>query len=153
MLAVGSLAPDFCLPDQHGRETCLIDYRSRWVLLWWYPKAESPGCTVEGQVFRDSAGAFEAVNCAILGASFDTPAENLAFADAQGFDFPLLSDVDRKVGEAYQVVRQAEHRYSIYPRRHSFLIDDEGVIRRVYAVTDVAIHATEVLADLAALQQ
>jgi thioredoxin-dependent peroxiredoxin len=153
MLAAGSLAPDFCLPDQHGNEVCLAEHRGRWVLLWWYPKAESPGCTVEGQVLRDNAAAFEAAHCAILGASFDTPAENLAFATAQGFDFPLLSDADRKVGEAYQVVRQADHQYAIYPRRHSFLIDGEGVVRRVYVVTDVAVHATEVLADLAGLQR
>jgi thioredoxin-dependent peroxiredoxin len=153
MIATGSPAPDFCLPDQHGNEVCLTQYRGRWVLLWWYPKAESPGCTVEGQVFRDSAAAFEAANCTILGASFDTPAENLAFANAQGFEFPLLSDLDRNVGEAYQVVRQADHQYAIYPRRHSFLIDDDGVVRRVYVVTDVAIHATEVLADLAEFQR
>jgi peroxiredoxin Q/BCP len=116
MLDADTAAPDFCLPDQHGNKVCLADYRGRWVLLWWYPKAESPGCTVEGQVLRDNASAFEAAQCAIVGASFDTPEENLAFANAQGFEFRLLSDVDRKVGAAYQVVRQADHQYAIYPR-------------------------------------
>jgi thioredoxin-dependent peroxiredoxin len=89
----------------------------------------------------------------ILGASFDTSAENLEFADAQGFGYPLLSDVDRQVGAAYQVVRPAHDQYAEFPRRHSFLIDDTGVIRRVYMVTDVAAHAAHVLADLEKLQR
>ena len=153
MLDTGTPAPDFCLPDQHGTEVCLVNYRGGWVLLWWYPKAETPGCTVEGQGLRDHADAFAAAHCTILGASFDTPAENLAFAEAQGFEFPLLSDADRKVGAAYHVVRQADHQYALFARRHSFLIDPEGVLRRVYEVTHVEAHATEVLADLAGLQQ
>jgi peroxiredoxin Q/BCP len=153
MLPTGAAAPDFCLPDQHDEEICLADYRGRWALLWWYPKAETPGCTVEGQVLRDNADSFAAANCAILGASFDTPAENLAFANVQGFEFPLLSDVDHKVGTAYHVVREPDQQYAIYAKRHSFLIDTEGFIRRVYVVTDVAIHATQVLADLEELQR
>jgi peroxiredoxin Q/BCP len=87
-----------------------------------------------------------------VGASFDTPAENLEFAEAQGFDYPLLSDVDHKVGTAYDVVRDTDDQYASYPRRHSFLIDGQGVMRRVYVVTDVASHAADVLADLQELQ-
>ena len=87
-----------------------------------------------------------------MGASFDTPAENLEFAEAQGFGYPLLSDVDRRVGAAYGVVRDADDQYASYPKRHSFLIDGEGVVRRVYIVTDVASHAADVLADLGELQ-
>ena len=89
----------------------------------------------------------------ILGASFDTPAENLEFADAQRFEFQLLSDVDRAVGTEYQVVRSADDQYAEFPRRHSFLIDDTGAIRRVYMVTDVAAHASDVLADLEKLKR
>jgi thioredoxin-dependent peroxiredoxin len=89
----------------------------------------------------------------ILGASFDTPAENLEFANAQGFNYPLLSDIDRRVGADYQVVRPAHHQYAEFPRRHSFLIDDTGMIRRVYMVADVATHASDVLADLEKLQR
>ena len=88
-----------------------------------------------------------------MGASFDTPAENLEFAEAQRFDYPLLSDVDRAVGAAYDVVRDVDDQYASYPRRHSFLIDGEGVVRRVYVVTDVANHAADVLADLQELQR
>ena len=89
----------------------------------------------------------------ILGASFDTPAENLEFAEAQRFGYPLLSDVDRAVGTEYHVVRPPDDQYAEFPRRHSFLIDDTGVIRRVYMVTDVAAHASDVLVDLEKLQR
>jgi len=88
----------------------------------------------------------------VLGASFDTADENLAFATAQGFAYRLLSDVDRAVGTAYGVVRPSGHQYSDYPERASFLIDPDGIVRRVYEVTDVAHHAADVLADLAVLQ-
>lgn len=88
----------------------------------------------------------------MFGASFDTVEENRAFAQAQEFPFQLLSDVDRAVGEQYQVVRPPDHQYNDYPERHSYLIGPDGLIRRSYAVHDVAGHAGEVLADLAKLQ-
>jgi peroxiredoxin Q/BCP len=84
----------------------------------------------------------------ILGASFDTPDENLAFAEAQQFPFRLLSDVDRSVAQKYEVTRPADDQYAEYPMRHSYLIDPNGVISRRYEVTDVTAHASEVLADL-----
>lgn len=87
----------------------------------------------------------------MLGASFDTPAENLAFAAEQCFGYRLLSDVEHTVGAAYHVVRPPDHQYSEYPQRHSYLIDREGIIRRTYVVADVAGHAAVVLADLADL--
>jgi len=102
---------------------------------------------------RDNAHLFDAANCAILGASFDTPAENLAFAEAQHFDYPLLCDVDRKVGALYDVVRGEGEQYVEYPKRHSFLIDEAGTIRKIYVVSDVAAHASAVLADLEQLQR
>jgi peroxiredoxin Q/BCP len=87
----------------------------------------------------------------VIGASFDTPADNEAFADAQNFGFSLLSDVDRQVGEAYQVVRPEQERYRDFPRRVSYLIDPAGIIRRAYTVADVAGHAAQVLLDVALL--
>jgi peroxiredoxin Q/BCP len=106
---------------------------------------------VEGQALRDRADAFRAVACVVLGISFDTSEENKLFADAQEFGFPLLSDVDRAVGRRYDVLRQADDQYAEFARRISYLIDPAGMIRRVYVVSDVAAHADEVLADLAAL--
>lgn len=92
------------------------------------------------------------MSCVVLGASFDTVEENRAFAEAQNFAFPLLSDVDRTVGAAYEVARPAQDQFAAFPLRVSYLIDPDRLIRRTYAVTDVANHADEVLADLAALQ-
>ena len=89
----------------------------------------------------------------MLGASFDTVEETHAFAIAQQFPFRLLSDVDRTVGGRYHAVRAAGHQYADYPERISYLIDPDGVIRRSYAVHDVAGHAAAVIADLTELQQ
>lgn len=84
----------------------------------------------------------------VLGASFDTPAENLAFAEQQEFGYRLLSDVDRTVGEAYGVKKAPDEQWADFPARKSFLIDPDGVVRKVYDVSDVAAHAGDVLADL-----
>ncbi len=102
---------------------------------------------------RDRAERFAAAGCVVIGASFDTPAENKGFADAQEFGFPLLSDVDRSVGRAYETARRDDDQYAAFPHRVSYLIDPAGVIRKTYAVSDVADHADEVLADLDALQR
>ena len=88
----------------------------------------------------------------MLGASFDTVEDNRAFAEAEGFGYRLLSDVDREVGKAYDAARPDDDPLASLPLRVSYLIDPEGVIRRAYHVTDTAGHAAEVLADLAALQ-
>ncbi len=84
----------------------------------------------------------------VLGASFDTPQENLAFAEAQGFPFRLLSDTDRIVGIAYEVARAPDDKFAAFPRRYSYLIDPDGLIHRAYDVTDVARHAEDVIADI-----
>lgn len=105
---------------------------------------------MQGQALRDSADRFAERNCSVLGASFDTPAENKAFHDAQQFPFALLSDVDRTVGRAYDVERTGK--YADYPQRRSFLIDPAGALRKIYDVDDVAAHADTVLADLDSLR-
>jgi len=153
MLSPGTPAPEFALPDQHGTTVRLADLRGHWVLLWWYPKAQTPGCTVEGQSIRDRADDFAAANCVVLGASFDTVQGNLEFSELQGFGFPLLSDIDHSVGAKYEVVRAGDHRYSAFAERYSYLIDPDGVIRRSYSVSDVSMHADDVLRDLSTLSQ
>ena len=89
----------------------------------------------------------------MLGISFDTPADNKAFAEKFDFPFRLLSDVDKAVGTTYQTLRDAGDPYADYPQRISYLIDPDGVIAKAYAVTDPAGHASEVLVDLAALSE
>jgi peroxiredoxin len=89
----------------------------------------------------------------VLGASFDMPAENKAFAEAQSFNFHLLSDVDRRVGTAYEVARQPDEQFPEFARRIAYLIDPEGVIRKAYEVGDVNTFAADVLDDLASLRR
>jgi peroxiredoxin Q/BCP len=108
---------------------------------------------VEGQVLRDRAAEFDELSAVVVGASFDTPAENRAFAEAQDFGFPLLSDLDRTVGAAYGIGRPAGDKFEEFPLRLSFLIDPEGIVRATYDVTDVAAHADDVLRDLARLRR
>lgn len=95
---------------------------------------------------------FADANCNIVGASFDTPAENRAFKNAHDFPYPLLSDPTKIAGTAYQVIRPSDDRYADFPERFSYLIDPNGVIQKAYEVKDVAGHAAEVLTDLAELQ-
>ena len=145
MLLPGSLAPNFSLRDQFGNTRTLDELRGSWVLLWWYPKASSPGCTIEGQELRDLIGQFDELHTKVVGASFDTIEENRKFADAQGFPFPLLSDPEHVAGRAYEVERTAQDRYAQYPLRYSYLIDPNGVIRHGEDVCDVSTHAKAVL--------
>lgn len=102
---------------------------------------------MEGQGLRDRLDDFTARNAVVFGASFDTPEENRAFAQDQEYPFLLLS-ADRSTGEAWDVARPADDRFANFPRRYSYLVDPEGIVRHAYDVTDVATHADAVLADL-----
>ena len=108
---------------------------------------------MQGQRFRDRSAAFEAAGAVVLGASFDTVEDNRAFAEAQGFGYRLLSDVDRAVGAAYDVVKPPDEQWADFPRRMTYLIDRDGVLQRIYTVTDVAANADDVLADIERLEQ
>jgi peroxiredoxin Q/BCP len=151
MITIGSPAPDFTLPDERGNPVQLGDLRGSWVVLWWFPKASTGGCTREGQGFRDRSGQFAAADAKILGASFDTLEDNHVFSDAQSFGFPLLCDVDRSVGKLYGVVRDATERSPDYPRRMTFLIDPSGQVAKIYEVRDTEAHPDEVLTDVQGL--
>ena len=143
--------PAFALPDQDGRLVTSTSLEGRWALLWWYPKAGTPGCTVEGQELRDHAARFAALGCDIVGLSFDTPEENKAWAKEQEFEFPLLSDVDHAVGRLFEVEREADDQYADFPLRVSYLVGPDGVIRKTFGVSDVGAHAAGVLTTLSKL--
>lgn len=148
MLNVGEPAPDFTLPDHTGEQVHLADLRGRWVTLWFFPKAATPGCTKEGQCFRDLSGDFESAGVEILGVSFDPPETNRAFAEAEGFRYRLLSDVDRTVGAAYDAVRGPDEPYTGAPRRRTYVIDPDGRVAAAYDVTDIDNHPSTVLATI-----
>ena len=148
MLAEGTPAPDFTLPDHDDNPVTLSDLRGKWVVLWWYPKAQTAGCTLESRSFRELAGEFTDLGAEILGASFDTPEENCAFADAEQLGYRLLCDPTMEVGERYETKRAPEEPAPEWPKRRTYLIDPDGIIRKSYRVKDANLHPGEVLEDL-----
>lgn len=148
MIAVGSPAPDFTAPTDQGPLT-LSSLRGRRVVLYFYPKDATPGCTVEAQGFRDLHDAFTARNTVVIGVSKDTVKKHQSFKAAQCLPFPLVSD-DAGICEAYGAWREK----TLYGRtymgiaRVTVLVDEEGVVRRVWDPVKAAGHAQEVLAAL-----
>ena len=143
LLEVGSAAPDFRVSAHDGTTVSLSGLRGRKVVLWFYPKADTPGCTVEGKGFCSAHADFEARGVTILGVSFDDRAANAAFAGKFGFPYPLLCDTDRKLGMAYGACDSPDVRHA---RRITYVIDEQGTIRHVLPNVDPATHTAEVLA-------
>lgn len=150
-MTIGDSAPDFSLPDQTGKTHTLADYRGRWLLLYFYPRDLTPGCTVEACTIRDSFADFEARNAAVLGVSADSVASHQKFAQKHGLPFPLLADTEKVLCEAYGVWGKKKFMGREYMgiSRVSFLIDPAGTIAKVYDPVKPSEHAGEVLADIA----
>jgi peroxiredoxin Q/BCP len=148
-LVVGTPAPEFELPDQTGQLHSLEDYRDHWVVLYFYPKDETPGCTTEACEFRDNIFEFRKINAQILGVSFDDVASHKAFAENHELPFPLLADTDGKAADAYGV--KTKMLGMTVAKRQTFLIDPTGNIAKHYTSVTPATHTDEVLADLKAL--
>jgi thioredoxin-dependent peroxiredoxin len=136
LLAVGDLAPDFSLQTHRGDEVKLSALKGQTVVLWWYPKADTPGCTIEGCGFRDQYPEYEAKQVKVFGISCDTVEENRAFAEKFDFPFPLLCDPSRKVSLAYGAVEDTES----FPKRITYVISAEGRIAEVHGQVDVKSH-------------
>jgi len=151
--AEGDPAPDFTLPDQHGREHALSDYRGQWVLLYFYPKDDTPGCTKEACGIRDHWEHFEDLDTGVLGVSPDSVASHREFAEKYDLPFTLLADAGKKVVNQYGVWGTAvvDGREMETTHRVSFLVDPDGEIARVYDEVDPEAHATEVITDRAEL--
>ncbi len=148
-MAVGAPAPDFRLMDQGGEWHTLEDYRGKWVALYFYPKADTPGCTTEACNFRDNIFAFKEMGAEIVGVSLDDVEDQKAFAEKYSLPFTLLADSKGEVAESYGVLRN----YGVMKlaSRESFLIDPEGRIAKHYSKVDPDTHSKEVIADLQAL--
>jgi len=147
LLAEGTPAPPFTLPDQNGRVVDLRGLAGSWWLLYFYPKDDTPGCTREACALRDRWGDLSALGVRVLGVSRDSMAAHRAFAERHRLPFDLLADPDGAVVAAYGAS-------SLIPgvaRRVSYLVDPGGTIRKVYPRVSPARHADEVLADLQAL--
>src|SRR5579872_3024639 len=145
MLKAGDMAPDFAAQSHQGAKVALSSFRGKKVLLWFYPEADTPGCTLEGRGFRDHQEYYDDNGIQIVGVSFDDADRNAAFAQKYDFKFPLLSDVDRKIALAYGACSDPKTQHA---ERVSFLIDAEGKIARVYDHVDPRDHPARVLAEI-----
>ena len=147
LLTAGASFPVWELSDHTGASVRSRDLAGKTYLLWFYPRAQTPGCTAEGQALRDRYADFRARGAEILGVSFDTPADNAAFVEAEGFPFRLLSDEDRALALA---VGAATSPSQPAARRISYLVGADGRVLEAYGTVNPAAHAGEVLADLPA---
>jgi len=153
MPTLGTKAPAFILSDQEGREHSLAEYEGKWVLLYFYPKDDTPGCTIEACTIRDQFRDFTKIGAIVLGVSTDSVASHKKFATAYKLPFTLLADVNKEVVGMYGVFGEKKMMGRTYMgvRRTSFLIDPAGKIAKVYDKVKPADHAAEVIADLKAL--
>jgi len=150
MLKEGIKAPTFSLEDQNGDLVKLKDFEGKKVLLWFYPKASTPGWTIEGQRLRDEFQNFKQANTVILGMSADTVKSQNNFCNKQNFPFQLLSDTEKTTIRSYEAIGMKK----MYGREYegifriSYLIDEKGIIEKVYSKVKPKEHASEVLKDI-----
>ncbi|MDP4009965.1 MAG: thioredoxin-dependent thiol peroxidase [Candidatus Shapirobacteria bacterium] len=149
-IKVGKKAPGFCLPDQNDETRCLKDYVGKWVLVYFYPKDDTPGCTKEACGMRDNLSNFNRIDLVVLGISKDSVKSHQKFAKKYNLNFPILADEDTKVNQLYEVWQSKKFmgREFIGTVRSSFLIDPEGKIAKIYNNVKPEGHAQEVITDL-----
>ncbi len=155
MLTVGDLAPNFTLPDQEGQLHTLEDYRGGWVVLYFYPKDDTPGCTKEACNFRDEKGRLEELGAVVLGVSADDVESHAKFHGKYGLNFPLLSNPERDMIGAYRAWGLKNFMGREYEGvfRHTYLIDPQGRIARVWGKVNPVEHPAEVAEALLELQK
>jgi peroxiredoxin Q/BCP len=148
---VGAPAPPFRLQDQAGAWHSSSDYRGKWLVLYFYPKDDTPGCTTQACEFRDNIFAFNKLGTAIVGISVDDVASHKAFAEEHSLPFTLLADSTKETAKSYGVLRSALGIMEI-AARETFIIDPQGRIAKHYTAVDPKGHSQLVLADLKVLQ-
>lgn len=149
-------APDFSLPDQNGQARTLADYAGQWLVLYFYPKDDTPGCTAEACSFRDEREAIaEFGNATVVGISKDSVSSHKKFVDKHHLNFTLLSDPGHKVIEAYGSwkPRKFMGREYLGTERNTFIISPDGKIAKEYLGVDPKTHAAQIISDLKELQR
>jgi peroxiredoxin Q/BCP len=147
----GSSAPDFSLPSQEGSPVSLKDYRGKWVVLYFYPKDQTPGCSREAHNFQVDQPKYAERNAVVLGVSLDSVDSHKKFCTKEGLNFKLLADTDHKVTDSYGSLTNLG--VVKFAARHTFLIDPTGKIAKAYTSVDPLKHSAEVLAELDVLQK
>ena len=149
--SAGSNAPDFTLPSQEGSSVSLKDYRGKWVVLYFYPKDQTPGCSREAHNFQVDQPKYAERNAVVLGVSLDSVDSHKKFCAKEGLNFKLLADTDHKVTDSYGSLTNLG--LVKFAARHTFLIDPNGKIAKAYTSVDPLKHSGEVLAELDVLQK
>lgn len=147
MLEIGTKAPDFTLNDKNGNEVKLSDYLGKKVVLYFYPRDNTPGCTKQACAFGASYGQFKAKNVEVIGISKDSVASHAKFADKYELSFVLLSDPERKAIEAYDVWKEKKlyGKVSMGVVRQTYIIDENGIIEQTFAKVKPDTNAAEIL--------
>jgi len=150
LLSVGSKAPEFTTTDQNGKTVKLKDFKGKKVVLYFYPKDDTPGCTVEACSFRDNLPEFEKLNATVLGVSTDGEASHRKFADKFELPFTLLADTDKSIVNAYGAWGEKKNYGKTYMGTHriTYVIDEKGKIEAVFPKVTPKTHAEELLALL-----
>lgn len=149
-LEAGYAAPEFQLNDQNGTAHSLDQYRGQWVVLYFYPKNDTPGCTKQACAFRDDYKVINAHDTQVLGISVDTSESHAEFAEKYNLPFPLLADKQGHVAKRYQALTSLG--FIKFAKRHTFIIDPSGIIKMIYRKVDVTTHSEQIIADLKKLQ-
>ncbi len=150
-LAVGDTAPAFSLPTQDGKPLALKDLKGKWVVLYFYPKDFTGGCTLEAHNFEKDLPEYVKRDAVIVGVSTQDEKSHKEFCVKEGLSFKLLADVDGKVSKSYEAA--ADMMVTVFAKRHTFLIDGDGKVQKVYRDVDPASHSAQVLKDLDALKK
>ena len=147
----GNIAPDFSLPSQQGAPVSLKDYRGNWIVLYFYPKDQTPGCTREAHNFQADQSKYAERHAVVLGVSVDSVDSHKKFCAKEGLNFKLLADSEGKVSQSYgSLTNLAVVKFA---KRNTFLIDPAGKVAKMYTSVDPAKHSEEVLAALDQLQK
>src|SRR5713101_2123066 len=143
--AVGSAAPDFTLNSQEGKPVSLHDFKGKWVVLYFYPKDMTTGCTIEAHNFQRDLAKYDAKKTVILGVSMQDEKSHQEFCAKESLTFKLLADTNKEVSEKYDSVMNLG--VAKLSARHTYLIDPNGVVRKVWTTVDVKTHSDDVLAS------
>lgn len=148
------IASDFSLPDQNNRRRSLSEFRGKWVVLYFYPRDDTPGCTTEACSFRDSFHKLEKAGAVIVGVSKDSVESHRKFSAKYNLNFPLLSDPEKKVIQAYEAWGAKKFMGKEFDGtlRMSYLIDPKGEIKKVYEKVNPTVHAGQIFDDLEAMK-